>query len=63
MFAATTLFNMIKKGGEDCAKQISFGRAYHLFQNEKTLVDFVKMANPNIVIFSTGAHLKTKEEM
>jgi len=66
--SASTLFNMIRSGGEDCAHQISFGRSDFLAyvirgRGDKSFLDFVRMATPDIVIFSAGPHLVDKDDI
>jgi len=59
---AVTLINMIITWGGSCADQITFAKSYFLTfkkwgEKKRNIVEYVEDINPDIVVFSAGAHL------
>ena len=59
---AVTLINMIISDNGNCADKITFAKSYFLTfkkwgERKKHIFEFVEDINPDIVVFSAGAHL------
>ena len=59
---AVTLINMIISNNGNCADKITFAKSYFLTfkkwgERKKNIFEFVEDINPDIVVFSAGAHL------
>lgn len=59
---AVTLINMIISNSGNCADRITFAKSYFLTfkkwgERKKNIFEFVEDINPDIVVFSAGAHL------
>jgi hypothetical protein len=57
---ASTLMSMISSGNSTCAPQITYGWSTHLVYSrfKNNLIDFVERTDSDIVILTSGAHLK-----
>ena len=56
----STLVSMITGGKSTCATQITYGWSTHLVYSrfKNNLIDFIERTDADIVIFTSGAHLK-----